>query len=120
LDLMFDAQITAAGMDVLTPTPNEDGSMPEGPLTLAVAVALLLPTPQGPMPLQAGIIRIPFAANVARDLAAQLIEAADKMPEPAKQSDLVVATPGDMANVAKQADAATSLKGNTKAKPKHK
>jgi hypothetical protein len=25
-----------------------------------------------------------------------------------------------MANVAKQADAATSLKGNTKAKPKHK
>lgn len=108
--MMFDAQVTAVGMDVYTPEEDENGNVAEGPVTLAIALAMLLPGPQGPMPMQVGIVRVPFAAKVARDLAQQLIEAADKMPEPTEPSGLVVASPADMQNVAAQAAAADSLK----------
>lgn len=112
--MMFDSQITAVGMDVLMPEPDAEGNYPDAPLTLAVAVGLLLPTPQGPMPIQAGIIRIPIAPKVAAGLGEQLISAAEQMPEEQEKSDLVVASPADMANVAKQADVAASLKGKKK------
>lgn len=113
--MMFDAQVTAMGTEVFTPTPNEDGSIPEGPLTLAVALAALFPTPQGPVPIQMGIIRVPMSANAARDVGQQLIDAADLMPEPKGDSGIVIASSmADAEAVAHQAAKVEGLKGGHK------
>jgi hypothetical protein len=110
--MMFDAQVTAMGTDVLVPTPNEDGSPVEGPMTLAIALAALFPTPQGPMPVQMGIIRIPMSPKAARQLGQQLIDGAETMPEPKEDSGLVIASSmADAEAVAQQAAKVEKLKG---------
>jgi hypothetical protein len=84
---------TLSVLDIRAMDMNEGAEV----VTLAMITAIQTPFagPDGqPVPLVSGVYKVPMGKQAALELAASLTEAAEKLPDPKPQSNLVV--PGSM------------------------
>lgn len=94
--MFFDASIQAFDVQVV-PVPDEDSPH----VILQLLLGLTIPGPGGQKGiLPAGAIKVPIGREMAINKAKELLEAAEALPEPKPESDLIIA--GDMSQ-AKQA-----------------
>lgn len=99
---MFDLRLQIIGAEAV---PFDEG------VDLIVAPALVLATPNGPMPLQLGLIHSPISKDTATELIKKLQAAIDgEEYEPPQPSDLVVAK--SLAGVEDVAKMEQQIKGN--------
>lgn len=99
---MFDATLSVADMKIGV----EEGA---NHLEIMVTLGIGIPTPQGIMPLPAGVLRIPLDRNQSEQLSKALAEASTQLAEPAKQSDIIIA--GNMAQADRAAKINQSVRG---------
>lgn len=78
-------------------------------LQLIIAVGSVIPTPQGPAPLPAGVHRYHVSKEVALNYAQQIITAAEQLPDTPKPSDLIIA--GNLGDVDKAAQDISRVTG---------
>jgi hypothetical protein len=95
---LFDATIQAFDIQII-PVPDEDGPH----VIVQLITGLVVPGPgnqKGVLP--AGAIKVPIGRKVAINKAKELLEAAESLPEPKPESDLIVA--GNMEQAKRVAD----------------
>ena len=85
--MLFDSTIQAFDIQII-PIPDEDGPH----IILQFILGLVIPGPQGQKGvLPAGAIKVPIGREMAINKAKELLEAAEALPEPKPESDLVIA-----------------------------
>lgn len=111
--MMFDANLTVLGFDVIAPETDDEGKLvnPEGAhVELQLVVGAAMPGPQGLMTLPLGVLRINLTGETALDKGQNLIDAGKLMPTKAKlPADFVVADRAGMESVVKQAEATKKM-----------
>ena len=84
--MFFDTSIQAFDVQVI-PVPDEDGPH----VILQFLLGMTIPGPQGQKGiLPAGALKVPIGKEMAINKAKQLLEAAESLPDPKPESDLVV------------------------------
>jgi hypothetical protein len=84
--MFFDTSIQAFDVQVI-PVPDEEGPH----VILQFLLGMTIPGPQGQKGiLPAGALKVPIGKEMAINKAKQLLEAAEALPDPKPESDLVV------------------------------
>lgn len=92
--MFFDGTVQSIRMDILSETDH---------VILQFLLAITIPGPKGPQGiLPAGVLKIPLSREDAIEKAKELLEAAEALPEPKPESDLVVV--GNMDQAAQVAE----------------
>lgn len=116
--MMFDANITVLGIDIVAPEVDEEGNVEEdSSIGMNLTVGIVLPGPQGVMAMPMGMLRVSMGKDTATDKAEALLAAAELIKDkPKLPSDFVVATGGkqQVEQVAKQVKAVEKMKGSKK------
>jgi hypothetical protein len=98
--MFFDASIQAFDIQVI---PVEE----ESHLILQFLLGLVVPGPQGQKGiLPAGAIKVPVGRQMAIDKAKEILAAAEALPEPKPESDLIIAGNMDQAQQVADVDSA--------------
>ena len=98
--MFFDCSIQAFDVQIVS-VPDESH------IILQFITGLVVPGPQGQQGiLPAGAVKIPVGRQMAIDKAKELLEAAEALPEPKPESDLVVVGNMDQAQQVADMDAA--------------
>jgi hypothetical protein len=96
--MFFDATTQAFEIQII-PIPDEDGPH----VIWQMLLGLTIPGPQGQKGiLPAGALKVPIGREMAITKAKELLEAAEALPEPKKESDLIIA--GNMDQAKRVAD----------------
>lgn len=105
--MFFDASIQAFEVQVI-PVPDEDGPH----VILQLLLGMTIPGPGGQKGvLPAGAIKVPIGREMAINKAKELLEAAESLPEPKPESDLIIA--GNMDQVKHVADVDDAIRSGT-------
>lgn len=103
--MFFDTSIQAFDIQII---PIEEDSH----LILQFLLGLVVPGPQGQKGvLPAGAIKVPIGREMAINKAKELLEAAEALPEPKPESDLIIA--GNMDQAQQVADVDSAIRGGT-------
>lgn len=90
--MLFDASVTAVSMAV-TPSMADENGEPTSDAHIILSLALGLGLPVSPTQMThipAGMLRVPIGREMALKYGQELVDLAMKMPEPPKQSDIVI------------------------------
>ncbi len=100
--MFFD--VTTQAFDVaIIPVPDEESPH----VVLQLLLGITIPGPQGQKGvLPAGSIKVPIGREMAINKAKELLEAAEALPEPKPESDLVVASNMEQAKQVANMDSA--------------
>jgi hypothetical protein len=102
--MFFDASIQTFDIQVIS-VPDEDGPH----VILQLLLGLTVPGPSGQKGvLPAGAIKVPIGREMAIGKAKELLEAAEALPEPKPESDLIIA--GNMDQAKQVADIDTAVR----------
>ena len=105
--MFFDASIQAFEVQVI-PVPDEDGPH----VILQLLLGMTIPGPGGQKGvLPAGAIKVPIGREMAINKAKELLEAAESLPEPKPESDLIIA--GNMDQAKQVADIDNAVRSGT-------
>lgn len=105
--MFFDVSTQAFDIQII-PVPDEDGPH----VILQFLLGLTVPGPGGQKGvLPAGAIKIPIGREMAINKAKALLEAAEALPEPKPESDLIIA--GNMDQAKQVADIDNAVRSGT-------
>lgn len=92
---MHDTTLQAIGLEIESVGEHAE---------LRIFTGLMLPTPQGPMPIPAGIYRVPMGRDSLIQHGKQMQEVGESLPEPKKPSGIVIANSLEGVDTAVQSD----------------
>lgn len=105
--MFFDASIQAFDIQVI-PVPDEDSPH----VILQLLLGMTVPGPGGQKGvLPAGAIKVPISREMAINKAKELLEAAEALPEPKPESDLIIA--GNIDQAKQVADIDNAVRSGT-------
>lgn len=105
--MFFDVSTQAFEIQIV-PVPDEDGPH----VILQLLLGMTIPGPAGQKGiLPAGAIKVPIGREMAINKAKELLEAAEGLPEPKPESDLIIA--GNMDQAKQVADMDSAVRSGT-------